>query len=246
MAMPLDGASVVVTGGAMGLGRYIALGCAERGANVAICDIEEQALEDTKAELQKFGHQVMATRTDVRQDSEMKSLFESVASNFGSVDYLVNNAAIVPHFSWGMPHWPPVRDMEFDFWERIIATNVHGVFLGTKYALMHMTNQRSGHIVNVYGGNTSGTPGALTYVVTKEAQVAFTQRVAEEVREFNVCVMSMGPGAAIANERAPEEAQKRMPGPNSSGDRYFLAADAGMDLSGHLVDFVDDKLIAIR
>jgi hypothetical protein len=57
--------------------------------------------------------------------------------------------------------------------------------------------------------------------------------------------MSLSPGAAIATERAPEEARFRMPGPESAGNRFFLAAEAGMDLSGHLVDFVNGRLVAI-
>ena len=67
----------------------------------------------------------------------------------------------------------------------------------------------------------------------------------DTVCEHNICVMSISPGGAIATERAPEEARSRMPGPESAGNRFFLAAEAGMDLSGYLVDLVDGKLVAV-
>ena len=99
--------------------------------------------------------------------------------------------------------------------------------------------------MNVYGGGGPTPPGAMAYVTTKEAGVVFSRYLAEEVRENNICVMSISPGAAIATERAPDEARARMPGPDSAADRYFLAAEAGMELSGHLVDLVDGKLVAV-
>ena len=167
------------------------------------------------------------------------------ASAFGTIDYLVNNAAIVPHFQWGGPRWPRVRDMDLSFWEKVIATNVHGTFLCSKHAIPYMEKQKSGHIVNLHGGGGKTPPGAMAYVITKEAGVWFSRYLAEEVREHNICVMSLSPGRAIATERAPDEARGRMPGPEFAGDRFILAAEAPMELSGHLVDLVEGRLVAI-
>jgi len=136
--------------------------------------------------------------------------------------------------------------MELSFWSNVIATNLHGTFLCSKHAIPYMEKQHSGHIVNLHGAGGVSPPGAMAYVITKEAGVVFSRYLAEEVREHNICVMSLSPGAAIATERAPEEARKRMPGPQSAGERFFLAAEAPMGLSGHLVDLVDGQLVAVN
>jgi NAD(P)-dependent dehydrogenase (short-subunit alcohol dehydrogenase family) len=237
--------TVVVTGGGMGIGRYIALGAAERGANVAIADVDDDGLNSVKDELLAYGNKALAVHVDVRREEEARTLIDQTAKTFGGVDYLVNNAAIVPHFQWGGPRWPRARDMDFSFWSNVIATNLHGSWLCSKYAIPYMEQQGSGHIVNLYGGGGLTPPGAMAYVITKEALVVFSRYLAEEVRENNICVMSLSPGAAIATERAPAEARARMPGPDFASDRFFLAADAGMELSGHLVDLVDGKLEAV-
>jgi 3-hydroxybutyrate dehydrogenase len=244
--MSLENKAVVITGGAMGIGRYIALGCAERGARVAIADIEDAGLKAVEEELDALSARALAMKADVRVESEVKTLMERVAAEFGTIDYLVNNAGIVPHFQWGRPRWPRAKDMEFSFWTNIFATNLHGSWLCAKYAIPYMEAQNSGHIVNLYGGGLLTPPGAMAYSVTKEALVTFSRFLAEEVRDHNICVMSISPGPPIATERAPEEARSRLPGPDAAGDRFFLAADADMELSGHLVDVVDGKLVAVR
>lgn len=243
--MAWENKAVVVTGAAMGIGRYIALGCAERGANVAIADVDEEGLASVEGECSAFGHQVLAMRTDVQVESDVAALMNTARERFGSIDFLVNNAGIVPHFSWGGPRWPRVRDMEQSFFQRVIGTNLGGSFLCSKHAIRHMEAQGSGHIVNLHGGGSPTPPGGLAYVVSKEALVTFTLYLAEEVREAGICVLCLSPGGAIATERAPDEARQRMPGPESAGDRFFVAAEAPMELSGHLVDFVDGKLVPI-
>lgn len=244
--MDWQGKSVIVSGAAMGIGRYIAHGAAALGASVAIADIDREALVQTRDELRALGHKVIAEVVDVQNEDEVRRFIANVHGDFGSIDYLVNNAGIVPHFSWGVPRWPLVKDMDLTFWSKVINTNISGSFLCAKHAIPYMERQNHGHIVNLYGGGGPTPPGGLAYVLTKEALVTFSQYLAEEVREHNICVMSVDPGGAIATERAPEEARSRMPGPESVGDRFFLAAEAGMEFSGHLVNLVDGELTIIR
>jgi NAD(P)-dependent dehydrogenase (short-subunit alcohol dehydrogenase family) len=240
-----NGKSVVVTGGAKGVGRFIALDAAEHGANVAVGDIDDAALRAVKSDLMAFGNKSLALRVDVREEEAAQNLITQAAQSFGTIDYLVNNAAIVPHHQWGGPRWPRARDMDFAFWSNVIATNLHGAFLCSKHAIPYMEKQNSGHIVNLYGGGGPTPPGAMTYVITKEALVVFSRYLAEEVREHNICVMSLAPGGAIATEWAPEEARRRLPGPESAGDRFIQAGEAPMTFSGHLVDFVDGRLVVV-
>ena len=168
---------------------------------------------------------------------------EHTASHFGGIDVLVNDAGIVPHFAWGVPKWPRIRDMEEAFWTRVQQTNLGGTFLCTKHALPYLEGRGGGHVINLHGG---GGERAVAYVVTKEAIRWFTQYVAEEEREANICVICVSPGQAIATEDAPEEARRRLPGPETLEQLFILAAGAGMDLSGRTVRLVDGLLEALE
>ncbi len=236
----LRGKVAIITGGARGIGRYIAQGFAGEGARVAIADVDAARLDQTAAELRATGREVLAVPTDVRDEDAVRGLMARVADHFGQIDVLVNNAAIVPHLNWGGPGWPLIRDMDRAFWDRVIETNLGGAFLCTKHVLPYLEARRTGHIINLHGGGNR--PGACAYVVTKDALVAFTRMVAEEVRPAGVCVVILSPGAAIATEDAPEEARQRMPGPEFAGNRFLLAAEAPLALSGHLLRLRDGRL----
>jgi len=235
----LEGQAVLVTGGSQGIGRYIAHSFARAGARVAVADIGPT--DTVVGELQDLTSDAMGVKADVRNEQDVRSMVDQVVSRFGQIDVLVNNAGIVPHFQWGVPQWPRIRDMEQSFWDRVIGTNLGGTFLCTKHVLPHMESRRSGHVISLHGG---GGNRACAYVVSKEAIVVFTRYVAEEEREFNVCVVAMGPGGPIAHELAPEEARQRMSGVDIIGDRFVLAAQADMALSGKLLTFTDGKLQA--
>jgi NAD(P)-dependent dehydrogenase (short-subunit alcohol dehydrogenase family) len=108
-----------------------------------------------------------------------------------------------------------------------------------------MERQGGGHIVNVFGGGNVKSLGSCVYVVSKDAIRTFTRYVAEEERGYGVCVVAVTPGAAIATEEMAEELRQRLPGPEFVGNRFVLAAQAGMDLSGQLLDMRDGKLVII-
>lgn len=235
----LEGKVVVVTGSARGIGRYISHTFAKEGAHLAIADIEP--LDQVEGELRGMEAEVLAVPTDVTNEDQVRALMQRVADRFGHIDVLVNNAGIVPHFAWGGPRWAAIRDMDKSFWDKVINTNLGGTFLCTKHALPYMRQQGSGHVISLFGGG--GGTGAAAYVVSKFAIKTFTKYVAEEERDANVCVVSLGPGGTIATEKAPEEARQRLPGPELAGNRFVLAAQAGMDMSGHLLDLKDGKIV---
>jgi 3-oxoacyl-[acyl-carrier protein] reductase len=206
---------------------------------VAVADVG--STDQVVGELQDLTSDATGVKADVRNEAEVESMVDQVVSRLGKIDVLVNNAGVVPHFQWGNPKWPRIRDMEQSFWDRVLGTNLGGTFLCTKHVLRQMESQHSGHIISLHGG---GGPGACAYVVSKEAIVVFTKYVAEEEREFGVCVVAMGPGGAIATETAPSEARQRMPGVDSIGNRFVLAAQADMSLSGKLLDLKDGRIQA--
>jgi 3-oxoacyl-[acyl-carrier protein] reductase len=239
---------VIVTGSAMGIGRYIAHTFAEEGARLVLADIEEARMASVAGELQAKGAETLTVKADVRNEAEVQRLVEQVVAAFGQIDVLINNAGIATHFgspiypgAW-MPLWPRIRDMEEAFWNTVMDTNLGGTFRCTKHVLPQMEKQRSGHIVNLYGGGSGA--GSCVYVVSKEAIRVFTRHVAEEEREFDICIMAMSPGGTIATENAPEEVRNRIPGPELAGNRFVLAAEAGMDYTGKLVDWQDGQLVA--
>ena len=238
----LEGKVVVITGGGKGIGRHAAKTFAEEKAKIVVADFDKERLEKTSSELARLT-ETLAVNADVRSEEDVKKMVALVMSRFGRIDVLVNDAAIVPHFAWGIPRWPRIRDMEKSFWDRVIQTNLGGTFLCTKHVLPHMEARRSGHVINLYGGGGVKPAGACAYMVTKDAIRTFTRYVAEEARESNVCVVIFSPRVPIATEGAPEEALKRLPGPEILGKAFILAAELPMDQSGQCFAYEEGKLV---
>jgi 3-oxoacyl-[acyl-carrier protein] reductase len=236
---------VIITGGAKGIGRHAAHTLAKDGFKLALADTDVERLHKTVAEIKSAGADAIAVPTDVRDEKDVRQLVHQVIERFGRIDALINDAGIVPHFNWGIPRWPRARFMSMDFWVSVIQTNLGGTFLCTKYVVPFMEERRSGNIVNLWGGGRAENHGAAAYVVSKDAIRTFTRFVAEEEREWNVCVVAFSPKQAIATEDAPEEARKRLPGPEILGNGFVLAAQAGMELTGKTVEHQNGKLVAV-
>jgi 3-oxoacyl-[acyl-carrier protein] reductase len=241
----VQGKVVIVTGGAKGIGRHAARTLAEAGAKIVLADADVERMHKTLGEIKNIGAEAIALPTDVRDEKDVRSLVHNAVDRFGQIDALINDAGIVPHFNWGVPRWPRVRLLSKDFWDSVIQTNLGGTFLCTKYVVPFMEERRSGNIVNLWGGGRPENHGASPYVVSKDAIRTFTRFVAEEEREWNVCVVAFSPKQAIATEDAPEEARKRLPGPETLGNGFVLAAQAGMDMTGKTVEHRDGRLVAI-
>jgi NAD(P)-dependent dehydrogenase (short-subunit alcohol dehydrogenase family) len=239
----LEGKVVLVTGSAKGIGKHAAKTFAQEKAKVVIADVNQEWARNTANELGRLS-ETLALAVDVRNEDDVKKMVDQVMSRFGQIDVLVNNAAIVPHFAWGIPRWPRIREMEKDFWDRVIQTNLGGTFLCTKHVLPHMEAKRCGHIINLYGGGGLKPFGSCAYVVTKEAIRTFTRYVAEEARESNVCVVIFSPRVPIATEGAPEEALRNLPSPEILGNGFVLAAQLPMGESGQMFAFKEGGLVA--
>ena len=234
MAGKLDGKVAVITGSAKGIGRMAAHSFAREGAKVVLADMDEARMRTTAGEI---GDAALAVHTDVRSEDSVRACMARTAEQFGGIDILVNNAAIVPHFQWGVPRWPRIRDMEDAFWQNVQEVNLGGTFRCTKYALPYIERRGGGHVINLHGG---GGERSLAYTSTKEAIRVFTRYVAME--EPTICLICISPGVAIATEDAPEEARQRMPGPDILEPLFLLAAQAPMGLSGKTVRLKDGQL----
>jgi NAD(P)-dependent dehydrogenase (short-subunit alcohol dehydrogenase family) len=199
-------------------------------------------LESANKELGQLT-ETLPIKVDVRDEESVKNMVDQTLQRFGQIDVLINDAAIVPHFAWGIPRWPRIQDMDKEFWDRVIETNLGGTFLCTKHVARHMVERKSGHIINLYGGGGLKPAGSCAYAVTKDAIRTFTRFVAEEVREANVCVVIFSPRVPIATEGAPEEALSSLARPEILGNGFVLAAQTPMELSGEVFSFQDGKLV---
>lgn len=241
----MQGKVVIVTGGAKGIGRHAAHTLAKAGAKVVLADADAERLHKTGGEIKGLGAEVLTVPTDVRDEKDVRRLMHETVNRFGQIDALINDAGIVPHFNWGIPKWPRVRNLSYDFWNSVIQTNLGGTFLCSKYVVPFMEERRSGNIVNLWGGGRPENHGSSPYVVSKDAIRTFTKYMAEEEREWNVCIVAFSPKQAIATEDAPEEARQRLPAPDSLGNGFVLAAQAGMAMTGKTVEHQDGKLVAV-
>ena len=246
---------VAITGGAQGVGRQIVKTFAAEGARIAIGDIS--SFENVLNDIRHHDVDVLPVQVDVREPERVRSFMEQVHDRFGRIDVLINDAGIVTHFQWGIPRWPRIAEMEPDFFDKVIRTNLVGTFLCTKYVLPYMEAQRSGHIINFGQGNVGrrnreDSPGATAYHVSKVAIRSFTEGVAAEERDYNICIMSMGPGGeelndsrrGVATAEAPEEAKPNMrPVEEVVSNRFIIAAEAPMEFSGHMVQIRSGKVV---
>jgi 3-oxoacyl-[acyl-carrier protein] reductase len=240
---------VIVTGGAKGIGRFVAGTLLDAGEKVVIADIDAEALRRAEVELASRGD-LLASQADVRSEPDVEGMVSQTIAHFGRVDVLINNAALVSHSHmwpdpvWGAP-WPLVRDMSLEFWNKVFETNVTGMFLCSKHVIPHMERQGGGVIITLTGGGAAEKLGTLTYALSKQLCGQFARYLAEEVRAANIVVISMNPGGTIATEDAPPEVRAAgYPGVEIVGNRFVLACDATMEMTGRAVDVKDGKLEA--
>ena len=146
----LTGRVAIITGGSIGLGRQMAEGLAEMGANLVLCARKKERCEQAAAELQNLGVKTLALGCDVKNPAEVQAVVDAAMSEFGRIDILINNAGT----SWGAP----VEQMRLEHWNKVIETNLTGTFLFSQAAGKFMTAQRRGKIINI--ASVAGIHGA--------------------------------------------------------------------------------------
>lgn len=213
--MKLGQKVALITGGAQGLGKTIALAMAKEGADVVICDINSKTLPGAQAEIETTGARCLGVQCDVSSVDAVANLFRETVSRFGTLDILVNNAALVQSGPrneemrskfYRMMTTPiakeslgVTKDFPDEEWHRYWGVNVHGVFYCTREALRIMEPKKSGKIINIasiagIGGFSAFHPA---YCATKGAVLAFTRSVAIEVAGANIFVNAIAAGGIL-------------------------------------------------
>lgn len=195
--------NAVVTGAARGIGKAIALKLANAGLNVVVSDILLKEAENTAKELEGIGVKSMAIKTDVSNHQDVENLIKTTVQQWGSVDFLVNNAGVT-------------RDnlsirMKEEEWDMVLNINLKGTFLCSQAAAKEMMKKRFGRIVNMASvSGILGTPGQANYASSKAGVIALTKSMARELGKRNITVNAIAPGFVLTEmtETLPDKVKQ--------------------------------------
>jgi gluconate 5-dehydrogenase len=241
--LDLSGRVAIITGGSVGLGRQMAEGLAEMGANVVLCARKKERCEQAAEELKQLGVQTMALGCDVKSPDQVQSVVAATVSQFGRIDILINNAGT----SWGAP----VEEMRLEQWNKVIETNLTGTFLFAQAVGKVMVPRRRGKIINI--ASVAGLRGAspefqaIGYHASKGGVIAFTQDLACKWGIHNIQVNAIAPGwfptnmSQVVIERNKEAFLSKIPlrrfgsDHDLKGAAVYLSSDASDYVTGHVL-----------
>ena len=239
----LSGRVAVVSGGSIGLGRQMAEGLAEMGANVVVCARKKERCELAAEELRQLGVKTLALACDVKSPDQVRAVVDETIAKFGRLDILINNAGT----SWGAP----VEEMRLEHWNKVMETNLTGTFLFSQAAGRFMASQLQGKIINI--ASVAGLQGAplefqaIGYHASKGGVIAFTRDLACKWAVHNIQVNAIAPGwfpthmSEVVIERNKEALLKKIPlgrfgsDHDLKGAAVFLASGASDFVTGHVL-----------
>jgi len=188
--MDLAGKTAIVTGGASGIGRGIAMKIAEHGGDVVVADLQVEAGEHTAGELRSLGARALACQMDVTCPESSARTADLARKEFGRIDVLVNNAGVA-----GAPGWHEYETSREVDWAACYQVNLKGMVIATEAVVPAMKKARSGKIVNIASlAAREGRPSLAHYSASKAAVVSYTQSLATELAPFNVNANAICPG----------------------------------------------------
>jgi 3-oxoacyl-[acyl-carrier protein] reductase len=185
--LKLAGKVALVTGGAQGIGKAVALLLARNGADIAVSDINLEKAKETVKEVQALGRKALAIKADVATSGDVEKMVDAILSQFGKVDILINNA--------GIARDKLILRMTEEDWDAVLNINLKGTFNCTKAVVRHMSKQKSGKIVNIASVvGEMGNAGQGNYAASKAGVIGFTKTIAREFAQRGINVNAIAPG----------------------------------------------------
>ena len=236
--MRLQNKVVVITGGAQGIGRAIALGMGREGAQVIVADLQEEKAETVAAELRALGAEALGLDVNVASEQSVQRLAERTFEHFGRVDILVNDAGVYLK--------APVVDKTEEDWDRTLDVNLGGNFLCARAFVPAMRRQKSGRIISIASSIAhNGARKFADYAASKAAIIGFVKALARELGPDGITVNAICPGSANTDmprrHRTEEETMARLRATplghvlepeDIAGPILFLASDAAAYITG--------------
>ena len=236
--MKLENKVAVITGGAQGIGRTVALGMARDGARVAVGDLQGEKAKSVARELQTLGAEAIAVEVDVASEAAVKNLAEQTFNRFGRVDILVNDAGVYLKS-------PVVAKSEED-WDKTINVNLGGNFLCVRAFVPAMRKQKSGRIISLASSiANTGAREFADYAASKAGIIGFVKALARELGPDGITVNAICPGSANTSmprsHRSEEDVMSRLRATplghvlepeDIAGSILFLASDAAAYITG--------------
>jgi NAD(P)-dependent dehydrogenase (short-subunit alcohol dehydrogenase family) len=235
--------TVIVTGGAQGIGLAYARGFSRRGNPVAIFDIDESVMTTAEREA-AAGHPMLGVVTDVADQASVDRAVSEVESTLGPVSVLVNNAALF--VSLPLAGW---KDIDVDLWDQVMAVNLRGPFVCARRVLPGMYKAGAGRIINISSSTAHmGGYQRLHYVTSKAGVIGFTRALAKEVGQAGITVNAVAPGSTVSEgvlaSYSPEVlsnvvSRRAIPRPEVPEDLVgvvtFLASDEAAFITGQTI-----------
>lgn len=194
--MEINASTVVITGGAQGLGKAIGLKLAASDANIALVDVNEDALEQALSEFKQYNSQVKTYVANVADEQQVDDLFTRIESDLGSITGLVNNAGILRDGLLVKAKDGEVTDrMSLEQWQSVIDVNLTGVFLcGRAAATKMIESGEKGVIINISSISRAGNAGQSNYAAAKAGVAALTVTWARELARYGIRSAGIAPG----------------------------------------------------
>ena len=185
--MLLENRSAVITGGANGMGKAMALRFAREGCDIAVVDLQLEGAKKVVEEIKSGGRKAIAIKADISKSKDIKSMIEESIRTLGKIDILVNNA--------GAAGGGSLEASDEDEWDQVLALNLKGAFLACKAAVPHMKKQRYGKIIFISSmGAVRPSVSVLAYHSAKAGIIGLTRNLAFELAPFNIYANCIVPG----------------------------------------------------